>query len=50
MWYGLTAALFFGSQAVVIVFVAELFPAAIRARALALCASALLSLGFALFR
>lgn len=49
LWYGLTAALFFGSQAVVIVFVAELFPAHIRARALALCASAPLSLGFALF-
>jgi MFS family permease len=49
LWYGLTAALFFGSQAVVIVFVAELFPAPIRARALALCASAPLSLGFALF-
>jgi MFS family permease len=49
VWYGLTAALFFGSQAVVIVFVAELFPAHIRARALALCASAPLSLGFALF-
>jgi MFS family permease len=49
MWYGLTAALFFGSQAVVIVFVAELFPAAIRTRALAICASAPLSLGFALF-
>lgn len=49
IWYGLTAALFFGSQAVVIVFVAELFPAAFRARALALCASAPLSLGFAVF-
>lgn len=49
LWYGLTAALFFGSQAVVIVFVAELFPAQIRARALALCASAPLSLGFAVF-
>ncbi len=49
LWYGVTAALFFGSQAVVTVFVAEMFPARIRAGALAICASAPLSLGFAVF-
>lgn len=49
LWYGLTAAFFFGSQAVSAVFVAELFPASIRASALAICASAPLSLGFAVF-
>lgn len=49
VWFSLTAALFFGSQAVVAVFVAELFPREIRATALAACASAPLSLGFAIF-
>ena len=49
VWYGVTAALFFGSQAVVAVFVAEMYPARIRATALAACASAPLSLGFAVF-
>jgi len=48
-WYGVTAALFYGSQAVVLLLVAESYPAAIRATALAVCASAPLSLGFALF-
>jgi MFS family permease len=49
LWYGATAALFFGSQAVVAVFVAEIYPARFRATALAFCASAPLSLGFAVF-
>nr|WP_269745565.1 MFS transporter [Sphingomonas sp. Y57] len=49
LWYGGMAALFFGSQAVVAVFVAELYPTSIRATALAVCASAPLSLGFAVF-
>ena len=49
VWFGLTAALFFGSQAVLPVLVAELFPTEIRATALAVCASAPLSLGFAVF-
>lgn len=48
-WYGLTAALFFGSQAVVATLVAENFPVSVRATALGICASAPLSLGFALF-
>jgi MFS family permease len=49
IWYGLTAALFFGSQAVVIVLIAEIYPAPIRATAIAVCGSAPLSLGFAVF-
>lgn len=49
LWYGVMAVLFFGSQAVVIVLVAELFPAAIRATAIGVCGSAPLSLGFAVF-
>ena len=49
LWFSVTAALFFGSNAVVAVFVAELFPREIRATALAVCASAPLSLGFAVF-
>ena len=49
IWYGLTAALFFGSQAVVIVMIAELYPVHIRATAIAVCGSAPLSLGFAVF-
>lgn len=48
-WYGLTAALFFGSQAVIATLVAENFPVSVRATALGVCASAPLSLGFALF-
>jgi MFS family permease len=49
LWFSVTAALFFGSNAVVAVFVAEIFPREIRATALATCASAPLSLGFAIF-
>ncbi|MFK7828608.1 MAG: MFS transporter [Congregibacter sp.] len=49
IWFSVTAALFFGSQAVVAVFIAEIFPREIRATALAVCASAPLSLGFAIF-
>jgi MFS family permease len=49
LWYGATAALFYGSQAVVLLLVAEIYPAEIRATALAACASAPLSLGFAVF-
>lgn len=49
LWFGLTAALFFGSQAVLPVLVAELFPTDVRATALAVCASAPLSMGFAVF-
>lgn len=49
IFFGATAALFFGSQAVVALFVAEIFPREIRATALAVCASAPLSLGFAVF-
>lgn len=49
LWFSITAALFFGSQAVVAVFIAEIFPRDIRATALAVCASAPLSLGFAIF-
>jgi MFS family permease len=49
IWYGLTAALFFGSQAVVIVMIAEIYPVHIRATAIAVCGSAPLSLGFAIF-
>lgn len=49
LWFSMTAALFFGSQAVVAVFVAELFPRDVRATGLAVCASAPLSLGFAIF-
>lgn len=49
VWYGLTAALFYGSLAVLPVLVAEIFPQNIRATALSVCASAPLSLGFAVF-
>jgi MFS family permease len=49
LWYGATAALFFGSQAVVQAWVAELFPTSIRTTALALCISAPISLGLASF-
>lgn len=49
LWYGLTAALFYGSLAVLPVLVAEIFPTEIRASALSVCASAPLSLGFAVF-
>lgn len=49
IWYGLTAALFYGSLAVLPVLVAEIFPKEVRASALSVCASAPLSLGFAVF-
>lgn len=49
VWFSAMAALFFGSQAVMPVLLAELFPAEVRTTALALCASAPLSLGFAVF-
>ncbi|CAN0112275.1 unnamed protein product [Chrysoparadoxa australica] len=49
IWYGLTAALFYGSLAVLPVLIAEIFPQEIRASALSVCASAPLSLGFAVF-
>jgi MFS family permease len=49
LWYGLTAALFYGSLAVLPVLIAEIFPQEIRASALSVCASAPLSLGFAVF-
>ncbi|MEM7280542.1 MAG: MFS transporter [Pseudomonadota bacterium] len=48
-WYALTAALFYGSLAVLPVLVAEIFPQEVRASALSICASAPLSLGFAVF-
>jgi|TARA_B110000467_G_scaffold127722_1_gene120930 hypothetical protein len=49
IWYGLTAALLYGSLAVLPVLVAEIFPTEVRASALSVCASASLSLGFAVF-
>ncbi|MFK8052975.1 MAG: MFS transporter [Woeseiaceae bacterium] len=49
IWYSLTAALFYGSLAVLPVLVAEIFPQEVRASALSICASAPLSLGFAVF-
>lgn len=49
LWYGLMAALFYGSLAVLPVLIAEIFPQEIRATALSVCASAPLSLGFAVF-
>ena len=49
IWYGLTAALFYGSLAVLPVLIAEIFPEEVRASALSVCASAPLSLGFAVF-
>lgn len=48
-WFGLMAGLFFGSQAVFPALVSEIFPAQVRATALAVCVSAPLSLSFALF-
>ena len=49
IWYALTAALFYGSLAVLPVLIAEIFPQEVRASALSVCASAPLSLGFAVF-
>ncbi|MHA7816986.1 MAG: MFS transporter [Pseudohaliea sp.] len=48
-WYAATAALLYGSMAVLPVLIAELFPVLARARALAVTASAPLALGFAVF-
>lgn len=49
IWYSATAALFYGSLAVLPVLVAEIFPQEVRVTALAACTSAPLSLGFAVF-
>ncbi len=49
IWYASTAALFYGSLAVLPVLIAEIFPQEVRASALSACASAPLSLGFAVF-
>jgi MFS family permease len=49
VWYAVTAALFYGSLAVLPVLIAEIFPQEVRATALSACASAPLSLGFAVF-
>jgi MFS family permease len=49
IWYAATAALFYGSLAVLPVLVAEIFPQEVRVSALSACASAPLSLGFAVF-
>jgi len=49
IWYATTAALFYGSLAVLPVLIAEIFPQEVRASALSACASAPLSLGFAVF-
>lgn len=49
VWYALTAALFYGSLAVLPVLVAEIFPQEVRASALSVCGSAPLSFGFAVF-
>ena len=49
IWYSATAALFYGSLAVLPVLIAEIFPQEVRASALSACASAPLSLGFAVF-
>lgn len=49
VWYSAMGILFFGSNAVIIVLVAEVFPTAVRATAIAVCGSAPLSMGFAVF-
>jgi len=49
IWYAATAALFYGSLAVLPVLISEIFPQEVRASALSACASAPLSLGFAVF-
>ena len=48
-WFATTAALFYGSLAVLPVLISEIFPQEVRASALSVCASAPLSLGFAVF-
>ena len=49
LWFAVMATMFYGSQAVVPVLIAELYPTQVRASALAICASAPLSIGFAVF-
>jgi MFS family permease len=49
IWYAVMATMFYGSQAVVPVLIAEIYPTSIRASGLAICASAPLTLGFAVF-
>jgi hypothetical protein len=49
IWYAATAALFYGSLAVLPVLIAEMYPQEVRASALSVCASAPLSMGFAVF-
>jgi MFS family permease len=49
VWFSLMGALFYGAMAVLPVLVAELFDQEIRATALAVCTSAPLALGFAVF-
>ncbi len=48
-WFAVMAMFFYGAMAVLPVLVAEVFPIELRATALGACASAPLSLGFALF-
>lgn len=48
-WFAAMAVFFYGAMAVLPVLVAEIFPPELRATALGACASAPLSLGFALF-
>ena len=48
-WFAVMAMFFYGAMAVLPVLVAEIFPVELRATALGACASAPLSLGFALF-
>ena len=49
VWYAVMATMFYGSNAVVPVLVAEIYPTSVRASGLAICASAPLTLGFAVF-
>jgi MFS family permease len=49
VWFGLTAMFFYGTAAVLMTFVAELFPTPVRATAVGLVAGSGLNLGFALF-
>lgn len=49
LWFSLTAAFFYGSNAVVGTLLADLFPTRMRATAYAVCGSAPLSLGFATY-
>ena len=49
VFFALTAAFFYGSNAVVGTLLTDLYPTAMRATAYAFCGSAPLSLGFALF-